>query len=215
MMGELPFCKAGKPSDMDACANLDAQSDPPGASESCVTSAGTCGSDGTVCSGESGTGEETCGAGIVTPNTGCSCGDDGSGDDTGGHSGTTTSPPTTSFPPTSSPPPAFWNMTSPTWGSSLYTHCLLNLTMQDMSKSQESDTPVTFATGGLGHLLVEDVYEAWVCVAHHACSDPLHEVRLPTCSFASVSLLRQDKWSGVGRPWFADVGMRACVHVIF
>jgi hypothetical protein len=67
--------------------------------------------------------------------------------------------------------------------------------MQDMMKSMQSDTPVTFATGGLGHLLVEDVYEAWVCVANHACSDPVHEVRLPKCTFPSVSLHSQVEWN--------------------
>ena len=76
-------------------------------------------------------------------------------------------------------PPAFWNTTGATWGSSLYRHCLLNFTMLDMTRSMQSATPIAFKTGGLGHLLVEDVYEAWVCVAHHACSDPMSEVRLP------------------------------------
>ena len=86
MMGELPFCKAGKPADMDECAGLASESDPPGASESCVTRAGSCGSDGSVCTGDSGSGagEETCGGGGETPTHGCACGEDsgvqGSGD---------------------------------------------------------------------------------------------------------------------------------------
>lgn len=38
-----------------------------------------------------------------------------------------------------------------------------------------SQTPIQFETGGLGHLMVVNVYEVWVCVAEHACSDPIHE----------------------------------------
>jgi hypothetical protein len=48
-----------------------------------------------------------------------------------------------------------------------------------MRQSKKSLTPIKFETGGLGHLLVENVYEVWVCVADHACSDPIHEVTLP------------------------------------
>ena len=75
----------------------------------------------------------------------------------------------------------------------------------------QSAMPITFKTGGLGHLLVEDVYEAWVCVARHACSDPVNEVRLPFAPFRASFFLAT--WSGIARPLFADVGMRACVDV--
>ena len=53
---------------------------------------------------------------------------------------------------------------------------MLDFTFQDMRRLKKSQTSFEFETGGLGHLLVKDVYEVWVCVADHACSDPSHEV---------------------------------------
>ena len=67
--------------------------------------------------------------------------------------------------------------------------------MRDLRNPMQSVMPITFKTGGLGHLLVQDVYEAWVCVAHHACSDPVNEVRLPFCTFPSVFLLSHLEWN--------------------
>jgi hypothetical protein len=57
MMGELVFCKDNLPSGMPSCSNLDSLADPAG----CVTPAGSCLSDGTVCS--TADGATTCGSG--------------------------------------------------------------------------------------------------------------------------------------------------------
>jgi len=84
MMGELVFCKDNLPSGMPSCSNLDSLADPAG----CVTPAGSCLSDGTVCS--TADGATTCGSGGggESSSGGGGGGSDGSSDvDKGGGGG--------------------------------------------------------------------------------------------------------------------------------
>ena len=74
-VGELPFCKANKPSDMGSCGNLASLPDPTGLT--CTAGQGSCLSDGTICSVGAG-GVGTCGGGGDTPVLGCSCAGTGS-----------------------------------------------------------------------------------------------------------------------------------------
>lgn len=55
MMGQLPFCKDNKPDGMGSCQDLASYADP----SPCVAPAGSCGSDGSVCS--TARGATTCG----------------------------------------------------------------------------------------------------------------------------------------------------------
>jgi len=89
-VGQLPFCKANKPSDMGQCSDLDTIADPSGLT--CTAGTGSCLSDGTICS--TADGATTCGAGGSTPVTGCPA-------------GTPASPPpaSDSSPPPPPPPP--------------------------------------------------------------------------------------------------------------
>ena len=115
------------------------------------------------------TGCDECSAGQYSLAGASACSDcpAGSSSPAGSDSATDCAPMTTSSqvgggdvpPPTSSPPPAFWNTTSASWGSSLYRQCLLTFTMRDFRNNMQSAMPITFKTGGLGHLLVEDVFE--------------------------------------------------------
>ena len=47
--------------------------------------------------------------------------------------------------------------------------------MEDLS--QLAGTASKYKTGGLGRLMVEGVFEAWVCLAGHECSARHDEVR--------------------------------------
>jgi len=48
--------------------------------------------------------------------------------------------------------------------------CMLHATWQDMIESAEWET--RFATGGLGKLMVPDLYEVWLCDSKHECAAP-------------------------------------------
>ena len=62
------------------------------------------------------------------------------------------------------------------WGSNRYSHCTLNHTMQDLGKL--AGTASRYKTGGLGRLMVDGVFESWVCLPGHECSPRPDEVRV-------------------------------------
>ena len=65
---------------------------------------------------------------------------------------------------------------TPGWGSSAYSN--LNYTMAQLRRSQSAGEPIIFVTGGLGSLLVEDVYEVWICLADLICARQGDHVRI-------------------------------------
>ena len=62
------------------------------------------------------------------------------------------------------------------WGSSNYSHCFLHHTMLQLRDMTKSGTGPQYRTGGLGKLMVVEVFESWICVAGHACSWPKDQV---------------------------------------
>jgi pathogenesis-related protein 1 len=82
-VGELPFCKSSRPSNMAACSNLDSLADPTGLA--CVAGQGACPSDGTVCSTMD-TAVTTCGSNNPAPRTSCAGGGSSGGTDGEGNS---------------------------------------------------------------------------------------------------------------------------------
>lgn len=57
------------------------------------------------------------------------------------------------------------------WGSLEFIHCELNFTMQELRNRNKESRPPNFKTGGLGPLMQPDLYEVWVCIEDHYCSN--------------------------------------------
>lgn len=70
VIGQLPFSKRNKPSDMGECDNVDALPDPMPVA---TPKKGSCLSDGTLCSVAGAGGVTTCGGGVKNPIYGCRC----------------------------------------------------------------------------------------------------------------------------------------------
>jgi hypothetical protein len=58
-----------------------------------------------------------------------------------------------------------------TWGSFEFAHCELNFTMQELRNRYKESRPPIFKTGGLGPLMQPHLYEVWVCIYDHYCSN--------------------------------------------
>ena len=58
-----------------------------------------------------------------------------------------------------------------TWGSLEFAHCALNFTMQELRNRYKASRPPNFKTGGLGSLMQPNLYEVWVCIEDHYCSN--------------------------------------------
>ena len=84
--------------------------------------------------------------------------------------------------------------------------------MRDMSDSEDSRTPIKFETGGLGHLMVTDVYEVWVCIAGHECSEHMDEVITPFRSAVKSAPLLPVEWSCLMCCLLCSCLMSACAH---
>ena len=58
-----------------------------------------------------------------------------------------------------------------TWGSLEFSHCELNFTIAELRNRYKASLPPNFKTGGLGPLMQAGVYEVWVCIEDHYCSN--------------------------------------------
>ena len=83
-----------------------------------------------------------------------------------------------------------------TWGSLEFAHCELNFTISELRNRYKSSLPPNFKIGGLGPLTQAGVYEVWVCIEDHYCSNhPVDKVSsLSSCeSFgARIVIFRRD-----------------------
>ena len=57
------------------------------------------------------------------------------------------------------------------WGSPLYASCKLHFSLQQLRKRERAGLPPRYRTGGLGLKMQPDVFETWVCVDQHECSN--------------------------------------------
>ena len=69
-----------------------------------------------------------------------------------------------------------------TWGSHEFAHCELNFTMRELRNRYKESQPPNFKTGGLGTLMQPNLYEVWVCIEDHYCSNhPTDKVSTHCC----------------------------------
>ena len=57
------------------------------------------------------------------------------------------------------------------WGNSSFEHCKLIFSLQQLRKRERAGLPPRYRTGGLGLKMQPDVFETWVCVDQHECSN--------------------------------------------
>ena len=77
-----------------------------------------------------------------------------------------------------------------TWGSLEFAHCELNFTLSELRNRFKASLPPNFKTGGLGPLMQAGVFEVWVCIENHYCSNhPVDKVTLLSyCEFLALLL---------------------------
>jgi len=57
------------------------------------------------------------------------------------------------------------------WGQDpRYLDCSLPMTWGEMLRARFTNCSLSYKTGGLGHLLVKDAFESWLCVHDHPCA---------------------------------------------
>ena len=56
------------------------------------------------------------------------------------------------------------------WGTPELAHCTLNFTLREL-RQRDKEGGTNFKTGGLGPLMKPHIYEVWVCVEGHYCSN--------------------------------------------
>lgn len=76
-----------------------------------------------------------------------------------------------------------------TWGFHEFAHCELNFTMRELRNSFKESQPPNFKTGGLGILMQPNLYEVWVCIEMHYCSN--HPTDKFFCWVLDGCLMRQ------------------------
>jgi hypothetical protein len=71
---------------------------------------------------------------------------------------------------TSSPQPVPRD-TDQSWGNASFAHCKLLFSLQQLRRRERAGLPPRYRTGGLGLKMQLDVFETWVCVDQHECSN--------------------------------------------